>query len=217
MQLRFVAVGCMLATAFACSKEQSGGEGGAGGDGVPPTGECDRAQDCEQGEDCVEVTPGGWRICVAPVEEATSCTDPANEPCCSTADCQEGVCVDGPVTLDCGGIYVPGFNACATDLCQSDSDCTSGDGPGVCLPQAMLGYKVRGCLPAACRVNADCTAEAGGYCALVRDECCYKTGLYCVYPSNGCLGVIKEECGSGYCMPSAGPEGAHCQPSMPPC
>ena len=190
----------------------NGGIGGAGG-AILPTGDCDGPEDCD-GSPCVEITPGGWRSCTFTPPEATTCTNPQFDECCNTGECLQGTCLLAPLVPYCGGPQPLEYNMCGTDQCQSDTICMGGGYDGVCLPAPMLGRQVRACMSVSCRVNADCTAEGGGYCAPIDDPCCNDAaGLYCVYPSNGCRS--SADCPSGYCQPSA--EGTHCEPGGPAC
>jgi hypothetical protein len=191
--------------------DAGGPHAGAGG-GVLPTGDCNGPEDCG-GNPCVEITPGGWRSCTDTVLEATSCTTPQDE-CCTTADCAHGLCLQAPLVPYCGGPQPLEYNACATDECQDDSPCSGPGYDGVCLPAPMLGRKIRACMTVSCRVNADCTTEPGGICAPVDDPCCGQvSGLYCVYPSNGCR--PNAVCRGGFCQRAAA--GAHCEPGGPIC
>ena len=105
------------------------------------------------------------------------------------------------------------YNTCAVDQCQSDAGCSNQGYDAVCLPAPMLGRKIRACMWVACRVNGDCDAAPGGYCAPVDDPCCsFPAGLFCVYPG-GCRD--DSDCPNGYCQPA--PEGASCQPGGPIC
>src|SRR5262249_31290702 len=101
-------------------------------------------------------------------------------------------------------------NECGADSCQSDADCVN----GVCVVAGALTYKVRGCMYAACKVNADCTAEPGGECVPVADPCCGNpAGLFCVYPSNGCRSTA--DCSSGSCGTNG--QRAECKAGFPIC
>lgn len=189
----------------------SGNMGAYGGSGILPTGDCESSAECG-GAECLELTPGGWQSCVERPVEATSCQEPSYDECCHSGQCESGSCLVAPVVPYCGGPQPLEYNVCATDQCTSDSDCA--DWGGICLPAPMLGRKVRACMYAACQVNADCTKEPGGYCAPVQDPCCGSpSGLYCVYPSNGCRS--DGDCASGWCVPTED-EGI-CQAEPPAC
>jgi hypothetical protein len=75
-------------------------------------------------------------------------------------------------------------NECAADQCSADKDCGANQ---ICAPAGTLGLRIRACLSAACKTNADCTAAVGGVCAPVQEPCCNTVaGLFCRYPGNGC-------------------------------
>ena len=200
-------IGIALLLLVGCSDDASDGAGGAGGGGTGgsgttsttsgagggglPDGDCDTNADCNGGE-CLAMTPGGYRVCTSMPTEATSCTDPQLDECCTTADCAFGKCFHADLPC-CGGACQPLHNTCFAAQCFGDADCTTGS---ICLP-AGLGY-ARSCMVAACKVAADCTAEPGGVCAPVANACpgC-GGGLYCVYPSDGCRS--NADCPGGYC------------------
>src|SRR5260221_7638874 len=105
------------------------GGGGAGGAGGTPmnSGDCDNTADCG-GDPCVELSPGGYRVCVAKVPETTTCSIPPGQ-CCKSADCGSdarppGKCVAGPVEPYCGWPAMIPTNQCASDACNSAADCS---------------------------------------------------------------------------------------------
>jgi hypothetical protein len=178
-----------------------GGGGGAGGGGAIDGGSCEPGERCACGpdgalcpaEDCIELAEGGLRACRTEVEEQTSCSGPGDA-CCSTAECDEGLCVEGPVTPYCGGIVPAGRNVCAADLCTSDEACPEGQ---VCLPAGVYGRPVRTCVQASCTSDADCDAAPGGTCLPFRSPCCSAiTAIACHYPS-GC--ASDADCPGGRC------------------
>ena len=167
----------------------------SGGDLAPRrnSGDCDTDLDCGGGR-CVELSPGGYRVCSQPVAEATSCPGRGPDECCKTTDCKTGACYEWPLSPYCGGAFPVPRNVCAEEGCTTLADCGGG---AVCVPKGALGYKVRACLPATCLRDSDCTASPGGTCAPVRKPCCAGTyGLYCVYPG-GCR--TSADCPGGYC------------------
>jgi hypothetical protein len=122
----------------------AGGVGGAGGGGGTPrnSGDCERPSDCG-GDPCIELYPGGYRVCVAKVPEATMCSLPQGQ-CCKSADCggdarAPGKCVAGPVEPYCGGPQMLPTNVCATDACTSAADCSGAN--AICVPSGALGRK----------------------------------------------------------------------------
>jgi hypothetical protein len=110
--------------------------------------------------------------------------------CCDSSECINGRCFPGPFGPYCGGILPPGNNLCAVDECQVESDCPTPP-PSylyVCAPAMTMGSPVRSCVLSTCRTDADCSAEPGGVCGPVQTACCSgPVGLYCSYPSDGCL------------------------------
>ena len=57
-------------------------------------------------------------MCKLPVPEATSCTDPQFDTCCTSADCMNGdKCYLGPLVPFCGGVQPIEANECGSDLC----------------------------------------------------------------------------------------------------
>jgi hypothetical protein len=99
-----------------------GGAGGAGG-GPKNSGDCLTPTDCG-GDACVELFPGGYRVCATKVPEATTCSMPLGQ-CCKSSDCgvdarPPGKCILGPVEPSCGGPAPPlPSNVCASDACVS--------------------------------------------------------------------------------------------------
>lgn len=173
------------------------------------SGDCDTDRDCAGGR-CVELSPGGYRVCAQPVTEATSCPGRGPDACCKTADCTTGACYEWPLSPYCGGAFPVPHNVCAEEGCATLADCGAG---AVCVPKGALGYKVRACLPARCLRDSDCTAAAGGTCAPIRKPCCSGTyGLYCVYPG-GCRS--SADCAGGYCDVTG--DTTKCQTGVPPC
>ena len=176
------------------------------------SGDCNVDADCSGGR-CVELSPGGFRVCKYPVAEATACGSPRSgfDQCCTTADCATGRCYAFPITPYCGGAAPIPHNSCADDSCRSNADCA---GTSVCAPAGALGNKTAQCLTGSCLRDTDCTAEPGGICAPVKNTCCAATrGLFCVYPKTGCR--EDRDCPSGHCEIMAG-RGV-CQSGPPLC
>lgn len=187
----------------------TGGTGNAGGTGNSGTGnagtgasgasansgDCDSDADCP-GSECIEITPGGFRVCRVIHPEATQCAGPDDE-CCTSADCVEGLCLAAPVVPICGGPQPLEYFTCAVDQCQSDAECVSFG--GICAPAGTLSRKVAACAPASCFTDAECDDEPGGICAPVSDPCCGGPSfLMCVYPDGGCRDF--SDCGPDqYC------------------
>lgn len=160
---------------------------------------------------CVAVTDG-FGVCVDEAPAATEPSDyasmysPEADQCDGTRPCESGSCywvVVYPSGYCTPGVAGPPTNVCLSDLCASDDDC----GGGWCAPRGVgrtdriAGGFIRQCFAASCRVNADCTARAGGVCAFVSGLCVPPEGggfqtyepsaLACVYPG-GCVG--SNEC-----------------------
>ncbi len=220
-----LAIGCGGAEflgATDAGRDAHGGAAGAGGlrDGGPDgsgftnSGDCLTFADCG-GDQCVELIPGGYRVCVAPVPEATTCSSPTGQ-CCKSADCTQGPgtakCILGPIEPSCGGVVVVPTNVCATDACMSASDCM-GTNP-ICVPAGALDRKAARCISGGCRFDHDCTAEPGGICVPVANPCCDTVlGLFCVY-RDGCRSNANCATGS-YCTTDA--THAFCQVGVPLC
>lgn len=176
--------------------DAGGGTDSGGGADAPSTasGDCDTDADCPGGT-CVELVPGGFRVCrTQPVEE-TTCGMPGIDECCTTADCAPGeTCFLGPIVETCGGPTRLPFNECASDLCATDADCGA---DRICAPAGTFA-PVAVCVSGSCHHDADCTAEAGGRCVVARDPCCnIAVGLLCAYASDGCRS--SADCTTGYC------------------
>jgi hypothetical protein len=187
-----------------------GAPGGSGGSGGAILGDCASDADCPNGP-CVEVTPGGFLVCVDPPAEATMCSGSGFDECCTTSDCAKGTCFPWPLTPYCGGPQPIDHNVCGADQCSTDAECGAGM---ICSLAGTLDTKVRLCVLAYCKTAADCTDEPGGYCAPVDGPCCGgSAGLFCVYPSDGCRN--NGDCPGGYCSPDM--DRASCQPGFPIC
>jgi hypothetical protein len=167
-----------------------------GAGGARNSGDCDTRADCGGTAPCVELAPGGYRVCALPVPAATSCSVPAGT-CCKSSDCNSGnpngKCVLGPDQRVCSGLTAVPANVCVTDECQTASDCSGG--ATICAPPGTLGNKAARCFSGGCVFDRDCTQASGGICAPVVGSCCSAViGLYCVYP-DGCR--RDSDCGTG--------------------
>jgi hypothetical protein len=174
----------------------AGGAVGNGGATSSQSGDCAiGADDCHNGTSCVEVTPGGYRVCAVKVPEVNGCTVGVSG-CCSSSECQGGrKCYASPLAPNCSGAVIIDNNVCASDTCTSDSACGAN---GICAPAGTFMRKVAMCVPAACRHDTDCTGAPGGICAPVSGGCCdIPYGLYCVYPNKGCRS--NADCQTGNC------------------
>lgn len=174
-----------------------GGTGAAGGGtgGGPNSGDCDTDADCP-GSTCVEITPGGFRVCKSSYLPVDGCSQPDLDECCNSTECPSGeACLAAPLTPYCGGPAPLEYNVCGKDQCSSAADCPN----GICAPTGTLGNKVRACYSGSCLVDSDCSAAPGGICAPVVDPCCNQpVGLFCVYPG-GCR--TASDCDQGeYCQ-----------------
>jgi len=170
-----------------------GGELADGG-GSGAMGDCDTDADCDPGMQCIELLPGGYRVCRGTPVEATECDAGEFDDCCDSSDCKSGACYLGPIHAFCGGPVRLPSNVCASDECGADADCTDG---AVCAPAGTFA-PVAVCIHAVCLHDTDCTAEAGGHCVVARDACCDRAaGLLCTYDSDGCRS--DSDCTSGYC------------------
>jgi hypothetical protein len=187
------------------------GTGGAGGTGTTTTtgtttstttvisrGDCTSDAQCGNGQ-CVELTPGGYKVCTHFPPEATMCTGgtgPMVDQCCTSADCKNGgKCYSTTNLPFCGGPAVQVYNMCVTDQCTDDASCTGSGANRICVPAGSVGSPARSCFTAYCHTDAECTAQPGGACVVVRASCCnLPAGLGCVYPG-GC--TKDEDCGQG--------------------
>jgi hypothetical protein len=161
----------------------------------------------------VALTPGGFRVCQTPPQKATVCGVPALDQCCAGMPCADNApCYAGPLVPLCAGIPMPAHNQCAVDQCSQDADCAAGQ---LCGLAGTLGAEIRSCVPAACKVDGDCAASAGGVCAPVNEPCCgVSAGLSCVYPIGGCR--RNDDCGPmAYCQVTGA--AATCQTGSPVC
>lgn len=186
--------------AGACGGNVVKGAGGAGtgaGGTAPPGGDCTSDAQCNGGQ-CVAITPGGYEVCAQEPPEATSCSSPGLDQCCSTADCKGmGKCYSTTALANCGGPAMAPYNLCVADQCTDDASCAGSlsDVPMLCLPAGVFGFVARFCLTAYCHTNADCTAQPGGACVPIRSSCCgTPVGIACVYPG-GCSD--DADCGQG--------------------
>jgi hypothetical protein len=189
-----------------------GGPTGAGGamstgtGGSPP---CSLGVPCDGNGRCIELVPDGYRVCAAPVPEATHCGHAGLDQCCSTDKCATGKCLVGPLpsSLCSGGTPT---NSCVADQCTSQDECGTG---AVCVPAGALGRLAASCLPADCFTDSDCTLEPGGHCVPWTGPCsCYPGSLNCVYPG-GC--ASSADCLVGACTIVSGKP--VCGAPFPPC
>lgn len=196
-------------SASSASSGSSGGTGGGGGFGG--SGDCHGDADCPGGV-CVEVTPGGFRVCQTPPMKATVCSSPLDQ-CCAAQPCAGSEpCYAGPLVPLCSGAAMESYNQCAADQCAQDADCAQGQ---FCAQAGTLGVLIRACLPAGCKVDADCAATPGGVCAPVADPCCgFTVGLSCVYPQGGCRS--NADCAPTQFCDVEG-SGAYCVNGVPLC
>lgn len=225
----------VLAASTGCSNEitkTTGGDGGAGSTSTSTkstsstatsmqgststgpaknSGDCDSDADCPPDGTCVELTPGGFRVCKFPVPVATACTDPMNDQCCDSTDCDPGeTCFPGPLLPHCGGPQILPHNQCGEDQCSSPF-CDV----GLCAPGGTVNNKIAVCLTALCYLDTDCTAHAGGICATYTDSCCNApTGLFCIYPGINCRS--DADCPGGHCALNEGGSPT-CMPGGAPC
>jgi len=193
------------------------GTGGTATGGSVNSGDCDDSSDCG-GEDCIELAPGGFRICASSPPEATECVSqpPMDDECCTTADCAAGACHDFATLPYCGGPQPASYNLCVVDLCSGDGDCPSTpQSPALCAPAHVFGSPVRICMTAFCRTDADCGAGPGGICAPIDSPCCgWPQGLGCVYP-DGCR--FQQDCPTGSCALDIGTGTGICLDETIPC
>jgi hypothetical protein len=213
------ACGGTVAHGTGASSTRGAGASGTGGTGasgtgtisrtVLPTGECTSDADCNGGQ-CVELTPGGYRECAFVPPEATTCG--SGDACCTAADCPGGGKCYLTTNPNSCGLLVEPSNMCMADQCTDDASCSG----GICIPAGTAGWAGRSCLPASCRVDADCTAHAGGACLPVVDLCCgLPTALACFYPG-GCATNADCVALGGGCAPDPVTGIGTCTPSNCP-
>ena len=125
-------------------------------------GRCVKDGDCDPAGHCVELAPGGYRVCSYPPPAPEVCTnDPSGQDeCCGT--CAVGACT---LQTSCGGAFIMPRNVCAISACSTNADCGGG---AICLPTGVGSPYARTCMPAGeCVRHSDCAASADGVCALV--------------------------------------------------
>ncbi|MFT3766484.1 MAG: hypothetical protein QM820_13370 [Minicystis sp.] len=193
----------------AASSSSSSGDYDAGV--FPPHGDCYADADCPSGR-CVPVTPGGFLVCATPPVKTSTCGSDLDQ-CCADKPCPNGEpCYDGPLVPICAGVPIQPHNQCAVDQCSQDVDCADGQ---ICAPAGVLGLKIRACVTADCKVDADCNLVPGGMCAPVQEPCCgTSAGLFCVYPNGGCRS--NADCPSAQFCQTSGSQ-ATCQTGSPIC
>lgn len=169
---------------------------------------CASDLDCPGGT-CVELTPGGFRVCSTEPPGPQLCTDaggsgPFSDECCTT--CAQGVC---SLVTSCGGAFMVPHNQCLEDACTKNSDC----GPkGLCMPRGA-GGRMRYCLANnECLIDEDCNQGPNGACVLTTTvgpaAMCspwgcgslpdgpYVGSLHCEYNAECTRDV---DCGNGHC------------------
>lgn len=173
-------------------------------------GRCLKDGDCDPAGHCVELAPGGYRVCSYPPPAPEVCTnDPSSQDeCCGT--CAVGVCT---LQTSCGGAFIMPRNVCAMSACSTNADCGGG---AICLPTGVGSPYARTCMPAGeCVRHSDCTAAADGVCALVGT-----VGPLSVCGPWGCPGGASTQSANGlaciYGGECAGDEdcakaGGHCE------
>jgi hypothetical protein len=124
--------------------------------------------------------PGSRPTALAcPATPNYSTAGPADVSCATLADCQDA----GPAAYfqACRG------GKCAIDPCLTDSECPSGD---VCVCATEIGggnaIHTNACVPAQCRVNADC-GRSVGLCSPTRGYCGGVLGYYCHSAADSCI------------------------------
>lgn len=189
------------------SASTSTGTGGTG-----PGGECSTAADCPPDGQCVELIPGGYRVCQFPVVSATTCSHPGLDDCCSDADCTGAGerCLPGPPVPSCGGIVPAPHNYCAKDQCTTNAQCNADE---ICAPAGALHNLVRSCIHAAC-LTPFCGLESLQPCAPIKSPCCQATqGLAC---AGACR--TDADCPGGYCdLSTQDPTHSACKQGSPIC
>jgi len=183
-------------------------------DNVCTNGHCRRLPDA----------PGAVHFCVNDFSIWTQpCVDGGMEsqPCCSSSECPPADGGPAPICAAfqvgyCGGAMPPPNNVCRYPECSSDSDC----GPHrACIPSGAFSYFFATCLPAECRIDADCTARTGGSCRpLGLGQCNRVAGFFCAYQGDVCASDVDcETIESGQrCIPADGGTACVLPPEFPP-
>lgn len=141
--------------------------------------------------------------------------------CCADEECVppemgRAICHQQVYNLQnryCGGAAPPETNQCKFDQCGVDADCAA---DRVCVPAGAFGYVLNTCVPAGCRVDADCNARPGGECRPFFTPC-YARGFACTYADDPCR--VDADCppgrfgDAGICVP--GPDGTQCIENLP--
>lgn len=172
---------------------------------VEEHGECTSSADCD-GRECIRVPdePGGYRVCADPPgEEASECTNPDIDECCTSEDCVDGE--DGGCFYSedrhCWGPVMMPHNQCFYTQCDDDGDC-EGEGEMMCIEAGVFNLLRNTCAYASCKTAADCSERPGGYCKPFMDYCCpiQISGFYCVDPA---VCETDDDC-DGYraCVPN---------------
>lgn len=216
----------------------SPGDAGAPDDGPKPTdlGVPDAAGDAADagapgpcdvpGSTCRADADCGGRLCRAPRPgDACVCLDPPPvvrnpcpaDGCCADAECPgAGVCralgYDAQNTT-CGGAPPPLSNECTAHACAADADC----GPAeACVLPGQLGFAVATCVPARCRVDADCREHPGGRCTGFFTPC-YVRGFHCTYDEDPCRtdADCPQRAEPRVCLPFPAASGTYCEAVMP--
>lgn len=178
-------------------------------------GRCTSAKDCD-GDPCVELVPGGFKVCSHPAGPPQACVDAGATPwpdeCCGSCPGAHSTCT---LAVRCGGAYMAPHNVCVTDECQTNADCT-GTRP-VCLPSGVRSDH-RTCLADnECLTDADCKAAPNGACVLAGSvgpagSCrSFTCGGATVDPIDGALRCVygasctdDADCPGGHCEESGG-------------
>ena len=195
--------------------EAGSSEGGARDSGRAAYSRCNDDNDCVGGK-CVELTPGGFRVCTYLPPSPQPCTDagPFPDECC-------GTCATGRCTLEtsCGGAYVNPHNVCEVDECTSNSDCGS---DGICLPTGVGSPYKRTCLHGnwECLTDSDCHGFGAGNCVMYGvigslDQCApwACAGAPRVIPANPLRCMYESTCfDDSSCAPNQ-----HCESSPYSC
>lgn len=203
------------------------GKNTGGGSNSSNGGDCSTNSECAPNGTCVPLTPNGFRTCSQPPVPSTECglntggeggaggdgmggSVPSLDECCSNnedLDCNDdAACIRTPLYPTCGTPPEPPHNVCSDDAneCDNSADCSEQlDTDGICLPAGVFGSQVRKCVRISCALDSECTAQPGGRCVPVEEECCAAIrGLYCTYEGSACRGAA--DCPGGYCQVNAG-------------
>jgi len=192
---------------------------------VPRDGECQSSSNCTgaTGTPACATVAGGYRVCTFQPQPVSTASTSSLDECDINRACAVGSSCNSVLSFptgQCGAAGAQTRNMCRKSTCASDADCPGGIcGPtGFASEELISGGTIRQCIKADCKTSAECTAKAGGICALVQPGCVtsaqgaqsfYPAQLACVYPDgctnkSNCPNTVGSTCkvvnGVGVCI-----------------